>query len=210
MNRAVEYKENRLCLIDQRALPTRYEILRFDTVSQVASAINKMIVRGAPAIGAAGAYGMALAVLRPERRFDNLEQEIEEAKRVLDAARPTAVNLEWATSRIRDVAMTYLKRRRDTERNALYELILSEAQKISNQDVEINTRMGRIGSVVVPKNANVLHHCNTGSLATVDRGTFFSHSKKNTFTLTRKHTRYGTGCDLRVTRSKKEHSRLGR
>ena len=171
MNRAVEYKENRLCLIDQRALPTRYEILRFDTVSQVASAINKMIVRGAPAIGAAGAYGMALAVLRPERRFDSLEQEVEEAKRVLDAARPTAVNLEWATSRVRDVAMTFLKGRRDSERKTLYELLLSEAQKISNQDVEINTRMGRIGSVVVPKNANVLHHCNTGSLATVDRGT---------------------------------------
>ena len=172
MNRAVEYKDNQLHLIDQRALPTRFEILRFDTVSQVASAINKMIVRGAPAIGAAGAYGMALAILRPERRFESLKQEIKEAKRVLDAARPTAVNLEWATSRVCDVAMRFLEgRSADSDRDAMYKLLLSEARKISNQDVEINTRMGRIGSVVVPKNANVLHHCNTGSLATVDRGT---------------------------------------
>jgi len=173
MNKAVEYKSNRLHLIDQRALPTKFEILSYDTVSQVARAIREMVVRGAPAIGAAGAFGMALAILRPEKRFENLVLEIEEAKKTLDRARPTAVNLEWATSRVRDVALKYLNDSSSdsSRREKLYDVLLREAHKISQQDIEINTRMGRIGSVVVPKNANVLHHCNTGSLATVDRGT---------------------------------------
>lgn len=125
-----------------------------------------MTIRGAPAIGVAGAFGMALAVLekKPSTKSDLL-QLLKETKVYLDGARPTAVNLMWATERIVTFANTI-------DENACFEKVLiDEANKIADEDVQINKRMAMNGAALVPANANVIHHCNTGALATVDIGT---------------------------------------
>ena len=102
-----------------------------------------MVVRGAPAIGAAGAYGMALAALQsPAPDRDRLLIDLAQAKAVLDAARPTAVNLSWATTRIMDLAQHLVLANPDDIRSA----IMAEAQRIADEDVEINRRMGAFGA----------------------------------------------------------------
>lgn len=165
-------KSNTLELIDQRKLPVTLEVVRYGTVKDVARAIKQMVVRGAPAIGAAGAFGMALAfspTSTAELSADEVKRLLSEAKRTLDASRPTAVNLEWATARIvraTTSALTSAVRGKDA-----FRFVLEEAKRIAEEDVSINTRMGVVGGAVVRPGANVLHHCNTGSLATVDRGT---------------------------------------
>jgi methylthioribose-1-phosphate isomerase len=127
-----------------------------------------MVIRGAPAIGAAGAYGMALAAQQsPARDRDSLLVDLATAKAVLDQARPTAVNLTWATSRLQDLAQGLVLENADDLRSSL----LAEAEVLANEDVEINRRMGAHGAAVIPQGAHILHHCNTGSLATVDYGT---------------------------------------
>ncbi len=132
-----------------------------------------MVVRGAPAIGAAGGFGLALAALNsPAQDRDSLLNDLVRAKAVLDAARPTAVNLSWATGRDLDSANHLVLLNADDLRAA----VLAEAQHIADEDVEINRRMGAFGAAVVPQPvaplaANILTHCNAGSLATVDYGT---------------------------------------
>jgi methylthioribose-1-phosphate isomerase len=155
-------------MIDQRRLPLEFEIVEYSDYRAVAQAITTMVIRGAPAIGAAGGYGMALAARqsRAEETAD-LISDLQEAKAVLDAARPTAVNLAWATERV-------LRRIRSCEPSGaqeLIDLVLVEAERIADEDVEINRRIGGHGAAIVPQEANILHHCNTGSLATVDYGT---------------------------------------
>eukprot|EP00471_Norrisiella_sphaerica_P003161 CAMPEP_0184488604 /NCGR_PEP_ID=MMETSP0113_2-20130426/12628_1 /TAXON_ID=91329 /ORGANISM="Norrisiella sphaerica, Strain BC52" /LENGTH=325 /DNA_ID=CAMNT_0026871495 /DNA_START=101 /DNA_END=1078 /DNA_ORIENTATION=- len=132
-----------------------------------------MVVRGAPAIGAAGSYGMYLAV--QESKFDSskdLVEALKKAKTLLDAARPTAVNLSWATKRIVSHAEDSVQMPVDK----LCDEILAEAERICNEDVEINKRLGKFGADLIhggtkEKPTNLLHHCNTGRLATVDYGT---------------------------------------
>jgi methylthioribose-1-phosphate isomerase len=153
-------------MIDQRILPLRYEVLRYTDYRAVAEAISAMVVRGAPAIGAAAGFGMALAAQQsPATDRDGLLADLAQAKAVLDAARPTAVNLSWATARIMQVA-THAPGASD-----LRAAILIEAQRIADEDVAINRRMGACGAAIVPERANILTHCNAGSLATVDYGT---------------------------------------
>ena len=104
MSRTIWWEDNQVKMIDQRILPLHYEILSYADYRDVAEAITDMVVRGAPAIGAAGAYGMALAALQsPATDRDGLLIDLAQAKAVLDAARPTAVNLSWATTRIMDL-----------------------------------------------------------------------------------------------------------
>jgi methylthioribose-1-phosphate isomerase len=134
----------------------------------VATAISDMVVRGAPAIGAAGGFGMALAAQQsPATGRDGLLADLEFAKGVLDAARPTAVNLSWATTRMLDLVYHLVLPDPDDIRSAL----VAEAQRIADEDVEINRRMGAFGTEIVPQKANILTHCNAGALATVDYGT---------------------------------------
>src|SRR5512136_147863 len=105
MSRTLWWEDSQLKMIDQRILPLRYEVLSYADYRAVAEAITDMVVRGAPAIGAAGGFGMALAALQsPARDRDSLLADLTQAKAVLDAARPTAVNLSWATTRIMDFA----------------------------------------------------------------------------------------------------------
>jgi methylthioribose-1-phosphate isomerase len=168
MSRTLWWEDGQLKMIDQRLLPLAFEILTYQDYESVARAITEMVVRGAPAIGAAGAFGMALAAqqsLAPDR--SGLLRHLEQAQQIIDAARPTAVNLSWATARIMDLA----ERLALTDVDALRSAVLAEAQRIADADIEINRSIGYCGSQIVPQQANILHHCNTGSLATVDFGT---------------------------------------
>ena len=176
MTRTLWWEDNQLKMIDQRVLPLTFTVLSYGRYEDVAQAITDMVVRGAPAIGATGGFGMALAALQsPARDRDSLLIDLAQAKAVLDAARPTAVNLSWATSRLLDLAhhlvlsnpSTLLRAGVDDIRSS----IVIEAQRIADEDVEINRRMGAFGAAIVPQTANILTHCNAGSLATVDYGT---------------------------------------
>ena len=181
MTRTIWWEDNQVKMIDQRILPLHYEILSYADYRDVAAAITDMVVRGAPAIGAAGGYGMALAAQQsPARDRDSLLGDLAAAQAVLDASRPTAVNLSWATARIMTLARQLvltdpsasLRAGVDDMRSA----ILAEAQRIADEDVAINRRMGAFGAAIVPQavapqTANILTHCNAGSLATVDYGT---------------------------------------
>ncbi|MCD6289663.1 MAG: S-methyl-5-thioribose-1-phosphate isomerase [Anaerolineae bacterium] len=155
-------------MIDQRLLPGRLEIAQYDDYRDVARAITEMVIRGAPAIGAAGAYGMVLAARQsPAQDRDGLLRDLRQAKAVLDAARPTAVNLSWATDRLLRLA----ERLTDALADELRSALLAEAERLAEEDIAINRRMGAYGATVVSHGAHILHHCNTGSLATVDYGT---------------------------------------
>lgn len=164
--RTVEWKDGKVCLIDQRVLPAEFRILQLETPGEVAQAIRDMAVRGAPAIGAAAAYGLALAA-RNSRAADRagLWRALEEATAILRAARPTAVNLAWALERV-------LRRcAAESDPDAIREATLAEAQAIADEDVAVNRRLGEVGAALIPDDATILHHCNTGALATVDYGT---------------------------------------
>lgn len=168
--RTVFWEDNRIKMIDQRVLPAEHVVVEFDTIEGVAHSIRDMAVRGAPAIGATGAYGMALAArLSQATDVTGLLHDLEAARAVLDASRPTAVNLSWATLRMIETAREGVRAGADMA--GVRDLLLSEAHALADEDVEINRRMGYHGAEVVPNGANVLHHCNTGALATVDFGT---------------------------------------
>lgn len=156
-------------MIDQRRLPAAMEFISLKSHVEVAGAIRQMIVRGAPAIGAAAAFGLALAGYESDARTaPNLLADYEAAAKTLKASRPTAVNLAWAVDRV----MTVIKERspgRSIE--SIRGLALREAQRIADEDVEINRRMAEFGASLINDGDTVIHHCNTGALATVDWGT---------------------------------------
>ncbi len=166
--RTVFWEDNQVKLIDQRMLPAEFVVVGYATVEAISGAIQEMVVRGAPAIGATGAYGMALAAYAsPATDRDGLLHDLRAAKQVLDVARPTAVNLSWATARLLELAEQTVLANVDDLRSAL----LAEADAVADEDVEINRRMGYNGAALIADGANLLHHCNTGALATVDFGT---------------------------------------
>jgi len=155
-------------MIDQKRIPWDLVLVEFDNYQAVANAITDMTVRGAPAIGAAAGFGLALAA--QQSRAETLEQllsDLEVAAKTLKDARPTAVNLAWAVDRLMAVACSGTYRHPDKLRDVL----LVEAQRIADEDVEINKRMGAHGADLIHDGDTVLHHCNTGALATVDYGT---------------------------------------
>jgi methylthioribose-1-phosphate isomerase len=156
-----------LKMIDQRRLPASLEIVSLRTGGEVAEAIRSMTVRGAPAIGAAAAFGLALAG-RSSRAKDipGLLAELEAAARELRLTRPTAVNLGWAIDRVMRIAKLRYESVED-----LRAALLTEAERIADQDVEINKRMAANGVALIADGDTIIHHCNTGSLATVDWGT---------------------------------------
>lgn len=165
--RTVFWENGQVCMIDQTVLPHTFAIQRYDTYQQVADAIYTMVVRGAPAIGASAGFGMALAAQKTTATtVEALRAELKIAGEVLAKSRPTAVNLFWAIERM-------LKRSADAFESVegLKAALLAEAQRIADDDVLINQRMGAFGAALVPDKATIIHHCNTGSLATVDWGT---------------------------------------
>lgn len=166
--RTVEYHDGIVVMVDQRKLPLAYEVVEYRDPREVAQAIREMVVRGAPAIGAAAAFGMALAARRSRATaVQDLLADLERTAEVLRAARPTAANLFWAVDRM-------LQRAREAGHGSVEEAVRAveqEAQRLADEDVEVNRRMGRIGAQVVEDGARILTHCNAGSLATVDYGT---------------------------------------
>ncbi|MFM7173719.1 MAG: S-methyl-5-thioribose-1-phosphate isomerase, partial [Caldilinea sp.] len=166
--RAVFWENWQVMLIDQRLLPGTFAVNGYATVAAVAEAIQTMVVRGAPAIGAAGAYAMVLAAhTSPAHDTAGLLADLRRAKALLDDARPTAVNLSWATARMLNAA----EQAASPSVAVLQGLLLDEADAIAEEDVAINRRMGFHGAALIADGANLLHHCNTGALATVDFGT---------------------------------------
>jgi methylthioribose-1-phosphate isomerase len=135
----------------------------------VAQAIKDMVVRGAPAIGAAAGFGLALAGFESASSSTrDLLADLQSASATLKAARPTAVNLAWALERVMGIVTGV-----GGERSAddVRQLVLEEAQRIADEDVEINKRMAAHGAALIDDGDTVIHHCNTGALATVDWGT---------------------------------------
>ncbi|MEW5961351.1 MAG: S-methyl-5-thioribose-1-phosphate isomerase [Chloroflexota bacterium] len=166
--RSIEWRDGRLRLLDQRRLPHETVYLDYTDYREVATAIREMVIRGAPAIGAAAAYGLALAA-RSSRAgdVDALRVELRTAADVLRQARPTAVNLFWAIDRVlarlADPGLESLQASRDAA--------LAEAEAIAAADVRANRQIGQNALPLIPNRAKIIHHCNTGSLATVDYGT---------------------------------------
>ncbi len=147
----MRWEDGHLLMLDQRVLPNREEWLDLRTHQDVVHAIKDMAVRGAPAIGVAAAYGMALAA---KNGADKASAAAE-----LAASRPTAVNLFWALDRIQSLDSW------DAE------TVLAEAQAIEREDIEMNLKIGAFGLQLIPVGAQVLTICNTGSLATAGHGT---------------------------------------
>ena len=165
--RTVFWENNELKMIDQRILPARFEVISYRAHKDVAFAITDMVVRGAPAIGAAAAFGLALAGYESDSTStDGLLVDLQTAAAVLKSARPTAVNLAWAVDRLMNVAKSITGSPAD-----LRVAVLNEAQKLADEDVEINKRMAEHGAALINDGDTIIHHCNTGALATVDWGT---------------------------------------
>lgn len=155
-------------LIDQVLLPGEFRVLRLRDPAEVAAAIREMRVRGAPAIGATAAYGLALAgVTSSAADTAALWDAVEAAASALRSSRPTAVNLSWAIERVLTAGRAALAE----GPQALRDRLLQEAQCIADEDVEANRRMGEHGAALIEDGATIIHHCNTGALATVDYGT---------------------------------------
>jgi len=163
--RSVEWVNGRVRLIDQRLLPGEFRLVEYHTYRDVAQAIHDMVVRGAPAIGATAALGMVLAA-HEGTASGTLPETLREAADVLLGSRPTAVNLSWAVSRLLDCAQTAAEHGDD-----VFQAMLEEAQALSDEDVAINKKLGAYGAALIRDGDTILHHCNTGALATVDYGT---------------------------------------
>ncbi len=165
--RTIEMTDGVVRMIDQRRLPRQFEIVECRDYRAVAQAIKEMTIRGAPAIGAAAAFGLALAARESKASTrDELLRDLDAAAKVLRATRPTAVNLGWALERM-------LKKARGSNRNVhdLRQALMLEAQRIADEDVETNQRMAKLGASLIDDGDTIIHHCNTGPLATVDVGT---------------------------------------
>lgn len=170
--RTVFWEDSQLKMIDQRILPGRFEIVSYSDHKSVAKAISDMVVRGAPAIGAAAAFGLALAGY--ESRSASTREflvDLSDASTALKASRPTAVNLAWAVDRVMAKTLQWLNQESEAEIDAIRRFVLDEAQRIADEDVEINQRMAEHGATLIDDGDTVIHHCNTGALATVDWGT---------------------------------------
>ncbi len=157
--RTIDWNENAIQIIDQTALPGELRILRIDTIEELVEAIQQLAVRGAPALGAAGALGVALAAVR----CNGDEERTRAAAAVVRGARPTAVNLAWGVDRALGVL------------NKGVEAVVAEARGTLDEDASINRRIGRRGADLIAgqglDQVSALTHCNTGALACVEWGT---------------------------------------
>jgi methylthioribose-1-phosphate isomerase len=163
----LRWRDGRLELIDQRLLPADVRYVACDSARAVADAIRNMTVRGAPAIGCAAAYGVALEAQRLAAGSAPFAASLEDGIRTLSKSRPTAGNLFWALERMR--------RKWDENRSApparVAAALLGEADSIRNEDVSLNRQMGEHGAALLGDGMRVLTHCNAGALATAGHGT---------------------------------------
>ena len=164
--RTVEWKDNKVRMIDQTKLPNEFVYVEYTDFNQVADAIRNLVVRGAPAIGVSGAFGLALASLQSDAESkDDLLVYLDEAHRILLETRPTAVNLKWGLDQIVKIAQ------QGENVEQIRSLVIEEAKRLAEEDVKINKAMGKYGSELFASNDIVMTHCNAGALATVGYGT---------------------------------------
>ena len=164
--KTVEWKDNSVIMIDQTKLPNSLEYVTYTDYNQVADAIRTLVVRGAPAIGVSGAFGLALAALQSNaKEKDQLIQDLEIAKKILFETRPTAVNLAWGLEKI--MSVTKAGETVDQIRTS----VIETAKQMAEDDIQINMSIGKNGSELFSKNDTIMTHCNAGALATVGYGT---------------------------------------
>jgi methylthioribose-1-phosphate isomerase len=162
----VAWKDNSVVLIDQTKLPNKLVYVTCKNYNEVADVIRRLVVRGAPAIGVSAAFGLALAAQQSKAKtLPELMRDLDSAFKVLQATRPTAVNLFWALQRV----MGKGKRAKTLEEAK--RVILNEALKMAQEDIETNRKIGAHGLKLFRDGDMVLTHCNAGSLATVAYGT---------------------------------------
>ena len=167
--KTIHWDNNTSEIIDQRLLPYEFKTINIKTCEEMYIAIKDMIIRGAPAIGIAGAHGITLAAIELSKKFpskDEFLKELNKKAQHLKSSRPTAVNLMWAIDKQMNLAQS--------TRGSINEItaaLIENAIKMENEDIEINKKIGDYGASIVPKGAVILTHCNAGALATVGYGT---------------------------------------
>lgn len=164
----LRWRNGQLEMIDQRVLPAAFEYVSYNNAKEVAEGIRSMVVRGAPAIGVAAAYGIALdALLQQASSREAFDKAMNVAFDLLANSRPTAINLFWALERMKRVWQSL-----DCPDNAsVANVLLQEAHDIYSEDIQINRAMGVFGAKLLGDGARVLTHCNAGALATAGHGT---------------------------------------
>lgn len=163
----IEWKNNALVLLDQRRLPAETVYITLHTASEVAESIRNMTVRGAPAIGVAAAYGLALEAQKSFVSLEKARIDIKRAGQILMEARPTAVNLTWAVNRV----LKHLQGYEYSTMDSLRSEVLTQAHAIAAEEAANNRKIGQNALPLWPDEVKFLHHCNTGALATFDYGT---------------------------------------
>lgn len=187
MVKTIEWTDEGIKMIDQRKLPHKEEYFFAKNHYDVAKAIKEMIIRGAPAIGVAAAMGIALSLKNLNSDLkdkEKIKSYFEEACKILQQTRPTAVNLSWAIGEMKK--SFYKNIEKDLEE--IKELIFNEAMRIYKKDIEINERIGKNGSVLIKEGYGILTHCNAGALATAGYGTAlgilrYAHKEGKNFTV---------------------------
>jgi methylthioribose-1-phosphate isomerase len=167
MVNTIEWTPQGVVMIDQRILPAEETYITCKDYREVADAIRDMVIRGAPAIGCAAAMGVAIGVLQESE--DTIDANIDKICDTLAATRPTAVNLFWAIKRMRGLFDDL--RAEGKPFASVQQALVDEAQKVLEEDIEINKAMGRHGAALLPAGATVMTHCNAGALATGGYGT---------------------------------------
>jgi len=164
--RTVDWKDNSVIMIVQTKLPNELVLVKYTDYNDVAQAIRTLVVRGAPAIGVSGAFGMALAALQSKSETkEGLLSDLEKAKKTLFETRPTAVNLSWGLETIMEIA------KQGNSISDVRESVISKAKQMADDDVQTNKKMGKNGAELFHNNDTIMTHCNAGALATVGYGT---------------------------------------
>ncbi len=167
--RTIEWddKQKQVKIIDQRLLPGRLEYVLCSTWQDIAQSIKNMSIRGAPAIGVAAAYGMALVDPGKSKNDRSVFlEELRNAANGLLASRPTAINLSWAINKMLKIAESS-----NLSPDEINNQLRKTAEKIADADIETNKNIGLHGATLIDDGDTIIHHCNTGALATVDWGT---------------------------------------
>ena len=164
--KTIEWKDKSVVMIDQTKLPDELIFVTYTDYNDVANAIRTLVIRGAPAIGVAGAFGLALAALQSKSTTkEDIIKDLEQAKKILFETRPTAVNLAWGLNKMMNVAKNCQN---------IYEIkesIVEAATSLAEDDVKINKALGKNGAELFDNNDTIMTHCNAGALATVAYGT---------------------------------------
>ena len=164
--RTVEWKDDSVIMIDQTKLPNELVFAKYTDYNDVAEAIRTLVVRGAPAIGVSGAFGMALAVLQSSsENIEGLLSDLKKAKKILFETRPTAVNLSWGLEKIMKIA------EQGKTVSEIKDIVVAKAKEMAEDDININKKMGKNGAMLFENNDTIMTHCNAGALATVAYGT---------------------------------------